>query len=62
MLMLVLSHASVIFNGLIRWLDIFAKLSQVFASSYTQIVCDDCMRWLDWDGIVHVMLKRGAKA
>lgn len=51
------NYESVISNGLICWLVVFEELFWVLASCYTQIVRDDCVRWLEWNGIVHSILK-----
>lgn len=42
-------------DSLARWLRIIGKLFRVFAQSYAQVVRDDRVRFLDQNGIVHMM-------
>lgn len=60
--MLASSYASVIFDGIVRWLWIFEELSYVLAKSHAQTVCNDRMDCIELNGIVYVSLKWGWKS
>lgn len=56
------SHHRSSSDGFVRWLGIIGSLFRVFAPTYAQVVCDDCMRWLERNGIVHLMLTLESKS